>query len=110
MNNEQEKDSQHADSQHDTGAARKIHIRVQTPRGLWSMTEPKNADKRPEYPISTKIEQVIADARSVFKFVEQDSKYTLLRGTEVLEPQRTLASYKIEDGTLLVLSVQGGNA
>ena len=87
-----------------------IRIRVQTPRGLWSMDEPKDAPKRPEYPISTKIEQVIQDARIVFKFVEHDSKYTLLRGNEILEPQRTLASYKIEDGTLLVLSVQGGNA
>jgi hypothetical protein len=87
-----------------------VRFRVQTPRGLWSMTEPKDATKRPEYPVSTKIEQVILDVRSVFKFVEQDSKYTLLRGDEILEPQRTLASYKIEDHTLLVLSVQGGNA
>jgi hypothetical protein len=74
------------------------------------MDEPKGATKRPEYPISTKIEQVIQDAREVFKFVEQDSKYTLFRGNELLNPQHTLASYKIEDGTLLVLSVQGGNA
>jgi hypothetical protein len=87
-----------------------VRFRVQTPRGLWTMTEPKDATKRPEYPVSTKIEQVILDVRSVFKFVEQDSKYTLLRGDEILEPQRTLASYKIEDHTLLVLSVQGGNA
>src|SRR6185369_9079850 len=88
-----------------------VQLRIQTPRGLWSMNEPKEAPKRPEYPIATKIEQVIADARNVFHFVEQDSKYTLLRGNEVLEPQRTLASYRIvEDGTVLVLSVQGGNA
>ena len=87
-----------------------IDIKVQTPRGLWSMDQPKDAPKRPRYPISTKIEQVIQDARTVFRFVEQDSKYTLLRGNEILEPQRTLASYKIEEGTLLVLSVQGGNA
>ena len=87
-----------------------VSLRVQTPRGLWSMEEPEDATKRPRYPISTKIDEVIEDARSVFKFVEQDSKYTLLRGSEKLEPQRTLASYKIEDDTLLVLSVQGGNA
>jgi hypothetical protein len=74
------------------------------------MHEPKDATKRPEYPVSTKIEQVILDVRSVFGFVEQDSKYTLLRGREILDPQRTLASYDIENGTLLVLSVQGGNA
>jgi len=87
-----------------------IHLRVQTPRGIWTMTEPVDAVKRPEYSPSAKIEQVIEDARTVFKFVEQDSKYTLLRGSEILEPQRTLVSYKIEDNTLLVLSVQGGNA
>lgn len=87
-----------------------VKLRVQTPRGLWSMTEPVEAPKRPIYKQSTKIEQVIQDARDVFKFVEQDSKYTLFRGDEKLEPQRTLVSYKIEDDTLLLLSVQGGNA
>lgn len=100
--------SQTSDAQ--TGRQHIVRLQIQTPRGLWSMDEPKDAIKRPEYPISTKIEQVIEDAREVFKFVEQDSKYTLFRGTELLEPQRTLASYKIEDETLLVLSVQGGNA
>jgi hypothetical protein len=93
-----------------TDKGKTVHLRVQTPRGLWSMQEPKDAQKRPLYAISTKVERVIEDARDVFKFVEQDSKYTLLRGGEKLEPQRTLASYKIEDETLLMLSVQGGNA
>jgi hypothetical protein len=97
-------------SGHDDQGHAIIHLRVQTPRGIWTMTEPVDAVKRPEYPPSAKIEQVIEDARIVFKFVEQDSKYTLLRGSEILEPQRTLVSYKIEDNTLLVLSVQGGNA
>lgn len=87
-----------------------VQFRVQTPRGLWSMQEPENATKRPEYRISTKIATVIEDCRTVFNFTEADSKYALLLGSEVLEPQRTLASYKIEDGTLLVFSVQGGNA
>jgi hypothetical protein len=87
-----------------------VRLRVQTPRGLWSMTEPENAPKRPLYKQSTKIGQVIEDAREVFKFVEQDSKYTLWLGDEQVVPQRTLVSYKIEDDTLLVLSVQGGNA
>jgi len=106
-NNPQEKlheQSEHADKE------KTVRLRVQTPRGLWSMEQPKDAKKRPLYAISTKVERVIEDARDVFKFVEQDSKYTLLRGSEKLEPQRTLASYKIEDETLLVLSVQGGNA
>jgi hypothetical protein len=101
-------------SQHDTAGKHPgpptVRLRIQTPRGLWSMDAPPDAKKKPLYVISTKVEQVISDARSVFGFVEQDSKYTLLRGDEVLEPQRTLASYHIADKTLLVLSVQGGNA
>lgn len=89
-----------------------VRISVQTPRGTWSMTEPADASLRPEYEINTKVERVIADARSVFKFVENDSKYTLhLPGaSEALKPERTLASYQIKDGALLVLAVQGGNA
>jgi hypothetical protein len=109
MNNQQTQDVR-TPEEGQGGRPHIVRFRVQTPRGVWSMTEPPSATKRPEYPVSTKIEQVILDVRSVFKFVEQDSKYTLLRGDEILEPQRTLASYKIEDGTLLVLSVQGGNA
>ena len=95
---------------HDHVVMRTVRLRIQTPRGLWSMEEPKDAKVRPKYPLSTKVEHVIQDARSIFHFVEQDSKYTLLRGNETLESHRTLASYHIEDGTLLVLSVQGGNA
>ncbi len=87
-----------------------LQLRVQTPRGLWSMTEPKDAKIRPEYDETAKVEQVITDARSVFGFVENDSKYTLFRGKDQLDPHRTLASYKIEDNELLTLSVQGGNA
>jgi hypothetical protein len=87
-----------------------VQVKVQTPRGLWSMDEPENALIRPEYALSTKVEQVIADARKVFGFVENDSQYTLFMGKTKLEPQRPLASYQIETGTLLVLSVQGGNA
>src|SRR5687768_15169321 len=88
----------------------RVQVRVQTPRGLWSMTEPAIAPRRPEYPISTPVATVIADARTVFNFVEQDSLYTLfLNGTQ-LEPGRPLASYHLADDALLVLSVQGGNA
>jgi hypothetical protein len=88
----------------------KISLQVQTPRGLWSETSPPQATLRPIYPPSTKIEQVIVDARTVFKFTEADNKYVLLLGQERLEPQRTIVSYHLKDGTLLVLSVQGGNA
>lgn len=99
-----------SDRQQDKGGHPRVTLSVQTPRGLWSLTEPADAKLRPRYPISTKIGQVIADAREVFGFVEEDSKYALLLGKEVLEPERTLASYHIENGVLLVLSVQGGNA
>ena len=92
------------------GGQPRVTLKVQTPRGLWSETLPEHASKRPVYPISTKIQQIIDDAREVFKFVETDNKYTLLEGKTKLEPERTIASYHLVNGTLLVLSVQGGNA
>jgi hypothetical protein len=88
----------------------RVQLQVQTPRGLWNMTTPANADRRPEYAISTLVQAVIDDARAVFKFVENDSKYTLHFGQVTLAPERTLASYKLAQDTLVVLSVQGGNA
>ncbi|MDB4914946.1 MAG: hypothetical protein JWM95_2590 [Gemmatimonadetes bacterium] len=93
-----------------SGGQPKVQIKVQTPRGLWSMDDPKEATLRPEYAIAAKVQDVIDDVRNVFKFVENDSKYTLFLGRTELEPQRTLASYQIKTDTLLVLSVQGGNA
>ena len=78
-----------------------LQIQIQTPRGLWSMTEPVNAPLQPGYEPQTKVEQVIADARSVFKFVENDSKYSLFFKREELAPQRPLVSYGIHDGDLL---------
>src|SRR5260370_34855122 len=98
-----------AETQHPHGP-RVVHFKVQTPRGLWSLTEPKDATKRPEYPVTTKIEQVILDVRGVFKFVEQDSKYTLLRGAEILEPQRPRPSCKTEDRTRSIRPDHRGNA
>lgn len=94
----------------DHGGPPRVQLRVQTPRGIWSMTEPANADRRPDYPASTKVQAVVDDSRSVFNFVENDSIYTLFLGKEQLKPERTLASYHIGTDTLLVLSVQGGNA
>ncbi len=94
----------------DKDKPRRVTLQIQTPRGLWSKNSPKKAEKRPVYPNSTKIAQVIADAREVFKFTENDNKYVLLHGTTQLEPERTLASYHFDDDTLLVLSIQGGNA
>jgi hypothetical protein len=87
-----------------------VTLRVQTPRGLWSTTEPKDAAKRPVYTIPTKVQQVIDDSRLVFGFVEEENAYTLLRGKEKLDPNRPLASYQLTENELLVLSVKGGNA
>lgn len=92
------------------GGPPQVSLRVQTPRGLWSETEPDGADRRPVYPVPTKVAQVIEDARAVFKFIESDNEYALLLGKERLQPERPLASYHLEDGALLVLSVKGGNA
>lgn len=88
----------------------RVQLQVQTPRGLWTMKEPEGATRRPDYPISTKVQVVIDDAREVFKFVENDSKYTLFLGKDPLAPERTLASYHVGPNALLLLSVQGGNA
>lgn len=89
---------------------KKVELQVQTPRGLWNKKLPKDAPLRPVYEKTAKIQQIIDDARKVFKFVENDNKYTLFLGEKQLEPQRTIESYHLEDETLLVLSVQGGNA
>ena len=88
----------------------RVQLQVQTPRGLWSMTTPVEATRRPEYPISAKVQAVIDNAREVFKFVENDSKYTLFLDKDQLAPERTLASYHVGPNALLLLSVQGGNA
>jgi hypothetical protein len=89
---------------------RYLHILVQTPRGLWSLTEPENAPRRPVYALNSKIQQLINDVREVFGFVENGNQYVLLHGDDRLQPERTIESYHLKDGTLLVLSVQGGNA
>ncbi len=89
---------------------KKVELQVQTPRGLWNKKLPPNATLRPVYEKTTKIQQIIDDARAVFKFVENDNKYVLFLGDDPLEPNRTIVSYHLEDETLLVLSVQGGNA
>ena len=87
-----------------------LSLRVQTPRGLWSLEQPADAPRRPVYAPNSKIQQIINDAREVFCFIEDGNKYTILHDGETLEPERTIASYRLKDGTLLILSVQGGNA
>jgi hypothetical protein len=87
-----------------------LSLRVQTPRGLWSLDQPVEAPRRPVYALNSKIQQIINDAREVFGFVENGNQYVLLHGDDPLKPERTIESYHLKDGTLLVLSVQGGNA
>ncbi|MCA1568283.1 MAG: hypothetical protein LC803_22090 [Acidobacteria bacterium] len=105
-----EERTQGQDKDKDKGKQPRVTLQVQTPRGLWSTTAPADAAKRPVYEISTKVAQVVADARAVFKFTESDNKYVLLQGSAALDPERPLASYHFAGDTLLVLSVQGGNA
>ena len=95
---------------HEQGAAPRLHLRVQTPRGLWTVGQPPHAPKQPVYPPDTPVQVVIDDAREVFKFVENDSKYTLFHEGVELAATRTLANYDLKQEALLVLSVQGGNA
>lgn len=98
------------DKDNDKDKPRRVTLQIQTPRGLWNEKSPKDAVLRPVYEKTTKIQQIIDDARTVFKFVENDNKYTLFFGEQQLEPNRTIVSYHLEDDALLVLSVQGGNA
>lgn len=108
MTTEMLKDKEEKDTNKDN--KNRIRLQVQTPRGLWNQKLPKDAKLRPVYEKTTKIQQIIDDARTVFKFVENDNKYTLFLDEQQLEPTRTIVSYHLEDETLLVLSVQGGNA
>jgi hypothetical protein len=108
MTEEKLRDKEEKDK--DKDKPRRVTLQIQTPRGLWNNKTPKDAFLRPVYEKTTKIQQIIDDARAVFKFAENDNKYTLFLGEKQLEPQRTIESYHLEDETLLVLSVQGGNA
>lgn len=87
-----------------------LSLRVQTTRGLWSIEQPPDATRRPVYALNSKIQQIINDVREVFGFVEDGNKYVLLHDDKQLEAERTIASYHLKDGDLLILSVQGGNA
>lgn len=108
MTEEKLRDKEEKDK--DKDKQRRVTLQIQTPRGLWNKKSPKDAALRPVYEKTEKIQQIIDDARTVFKFVENDNKYALFLGEQQLDPHRTIESYHLEDETLLVLSVQGGNA
>jgi hypothetical protein len=77
-----------------------VDIKVQSTRG----TKEFSFDKE------TKVETVIADAVKAFGFASGDKFELMLASdpTKPLEPQRTLASYHITDGTVLILTAVGG--
>lgn len=61
------------------------------------------------FPKTTKIKEVIAEAIARFG-LESGDHFELVLSTnteEPLEPQRTLVSYKIKDGAVLILTATG---
>jgi hypothetical protein len=79
---------------------RNLEIKIQSTRGTKEFSFSKE----------TKIAEVIAKAVTAFGFAPGD-KFELVLATkpgEVLQPERTLVSYHITDGTVLVLTAIGG--
>lgn len=78
---------------------RDLEIKIQSTRGTKEFTFPKE----------TKIAEAITSAVHAFGFAPGD-KFELVLATnpgEPLRPERTLASYQITDGTVLVLTAIG---
>ena len=67
-------------------------------------------DKEFTFPRTSKISEVIAVAVNAFELDPKDVYSLALadKPSEKLDPNRTLVSYKVEDGTKLVLSAKGG--
>ncbi len=77
-----------------------LEIKIQSTRGTKEFSFPKE----------TKVADVIAKAVTAFGFAPGD-KFELVLATkpsELLQPERTLVSYHITDGTVLVLTAIGG--
>ncbi len=77
-----------------------LKIKIQSTRGT----------KEFSFPADTTIANVIVKAVEAFGFVPGD-KFELViavHAGEPLQPQRTLASYNITDGTALILTSIGG--
>jgi len=82
------------------GDGKTLDIKIQSTRG----TKEFSFDKE------TRIEVVITTAITAFGFAPGD-KFELVLATdpgEPLKPERTLASYHITDGTVLILTAVGG--
>jgi len=77
-----------------------LEIKIQSTRGTKDFTFDKE----------TKIAEVIAKAVAAFGFAPGD-KFELVLATnpsEPLSPERTLVSYHITNGTVLILTATGG--
>lgn len=77
-----------------------LQIKIQSTRGTKEFSFPKE----------TKIAEVITEAIATFGFTPGD-KFELVLATkpgEPLQPERTVVSYHIADGTVLVLTAIGG--
>ena len=77
-----------------------LEIKIQSTRGTKEFSFPKE----------TKIADVIATAVTALGFAPGD-RFELVLATntkEALQPDRTLVSYHITDGTVLVLTAIGG--
>jgi hypothetical protein len=77
-----------------------LKIKIQSTRGTEEFSFPEEA----------KIADVIAKAVEAFGFAPGDKFELVLASNpgEPLQPERTLASYHIADGTVLILTAVGG--
>ena len=78
---------------------KKIDLNIKTTRG----------SKQFSFPKQTKIEEVIRQFVSAFGFARGDSFQLVLASNpqEALQPERTLVSYHLTDGTNLILTAIG---
>jgi hypothetical protein len=77
-----------------------LDIKIQSTRGTKDFSFTKE----------TKISEVIVKAVAAFGFAPGD-KFELVLATnpgEPLQPERTLVSYQVTDGTILILTAIGG--
>ena len=79
---------------------KKLNIKIQSTRGTREFT----------FPQDTQIKGVIAEAVMVFGFAPSDRFELVLASDpgQPLNPERTLESYHIKDGAVLILTAIGG--
>jgi len=79
---------------------KKLHIKIESTRGAKEFT----------FPDDTRIAGVIAVAVEAFGFTPSDRFELVLASEpgEPLKPERTLESYHIKDGAVLILTAIGG--